>query len=494
MVYRDFRIYMLDRRNVMGYGLDDLPMRGKICMDTLREQTIEVFSHWLTENKMKQREEFSVLGSHLYEALFGDVNSAIRRVFEEEFRNSQRQRPFAPLRLVLNFSREARELAELPWEYLYYPDGQERGFFIAAHAEIILARHVPINIDLDDLLKNIDKGPLRILIVVSKPEYEDVQGEDEQPGRMLGSIDAEHVTTTIKGIHAIETSILDQPTKNSLIKRISAFRPHVVHFIAHGRYKDQKGELALVNENDQLLADWIDDAGLADCFMEYKPGLIFLHACEGAHSDSYKSFKGLALQLIYSKIPAVVAMQYAVQNDIADHFAITFYQSLSKGKAIDVAVQDGRRELGSCCRPSYSDRSFGCPVIYLPSHRAEIVLVEAQEQQEQSRTQLPTLGNCPSCGAQNVLTNKYCWNCDLPLITCPYCSSLVIKKDKPHCVICGRMVELRTVGAKIGARESILTYATKPETVNSRAVKPEEPTNVGVGTDTLASALTEYHG
>ncbi len=437
MEYREFRVIVQGSNEVTGYTHNGPPIKGNMQLDNLRVLTIGIFSKWLKADKANQRDEFTALGSHLYEALFGNAGSAIRKAFEEEFEKSQKKRPFTPLRLVLEFTRDADKLAILPWEYLYYPDPGTRGFFIAAYTEVIMVRHSTVDID-PDMLKQ-DKGPLRILMVISKPEYEEVQGEDGEPEerKKLQVIADEPVITTITGINSIKTGILTQPTKRSLPEKIAEFKPHVVHFIGHGRYKE-RGELALVSDENSRLADWIDDDSFADCFMRYRPGLVFLHACEGGYSESYESFKGLAFRLIYSKIPAVVAMQYAVRNDVANHFAAVFYQSLSEGRAIDDAVQRGRIDLGTNSKdwPNYSNRAFGCPVIYMQRSSTEFVLIEAQEQPEQQRlrgtqplTTTPTTKQhrCPRCGVQVAYGIPRCYKCTLPLRICPQCYSTMVK-------------------------------------------------------------------
>jgi len=473
MEYRQFRVIVQGGNEVTGYTHNGPAIKGNMQMDNLRVLTIGIFSKWLAADKANQRDEFKALGSHLYEALFGSADSKIRRAFEEEFNKSQKQRPFTPLRLVLEFTRDADKLAILPWEYLYYPEPGTRGFFIAAHTEVIMVRHSTGDID-QDMLKQ-DKGPLRILMVVSKPEYEEVQGEDEEPEerKKLNVIVDEPVITTITGINSIKTSILTQPTKRSLPEKIAEFKPHVVHFIGHGRYKE-RGELALVSDENSRLADWIDDASFADCFMRHRPGLVFLHACEGGYSESYESFKGLALQLIDSKIPAVVAMQYEVRNDVANHFAAVFYQSLSEGRAIDDAVQRGRIDLGTNSKdwPNYSNRAFGCPVIYMQKSNTEMVLIEAQEPQGRRGTQplttTPTTkqSRCPRCGVPVRYRLPRCYNCTLLLRECPQCDSMMAKggacsecdyNESPGAVLLNIQATAPSVSIRGGGRGSELS-------------------------------------
>ena len=116
---------------------------------------------------------------------------------------------------------------------------------------------------------------------------------------------------------------------------------------------------------------------MADAFLDFQPRLIFLHTCEGdkedkedAESESYDGFKKLALELVYSQVPAVVAMQYPVKNRVAIKFAETFYQCLGEGKRIDEAVQEGRLELGRYLdEQNFSSRAFGSPMVYLQKCR-----------------------------------------------------------------------------------------------------------------------------
>ncbi|AKB51367.1 hypothetical protein MSBRW_2114 [Methanosarcina barkeri str. Wiesmoor] len=42
------------------------------------------------------------------------------------------------------------------------------------------------------------------------------------------------------------------------------------------------------------------------------------------------------------RIPAVVAMQYSVLDDVATKFAYTFYRTSASGKSVDVALYEFR--------------------------------------------------------------------------------------------------------------------------------------------------------
>ncbi len=366
MEYLEFRVIIEDLNRIRIFKPNRQTLPGEIQMDRLREQTINFHSRRLDSDDIEDREELTVLGSYLYRTLFDDK---ISREFKKDYDRAQ-NKPSTVLRLVLEFEPDARELAEWPWEYLYYPDTyRERGFFIAARARLVLSRHVPTN---DEIVKDLkpEEKPLRILIAVSQPgnlpiaQYEPVVEEIENLKTRLPS--------------AIEVETFHQPSKRGLTNIVNEFRPHVLHFIGHGKYTEEGGFLALVEEEDKSTVRWIRDMDLADCFMDFRPRLIFLQACEGAQTESYRAFRGLALQLVYSRVPAVVAMQYPVTNLVASRFAVKFYESVGEGKPIDLAVQEGRLELGLyLTAENFSSRAFGSPVVYLQSAEGIILPQEA---------------------------------------------------------------------------------------------------------------------
>lgn len=422
MEYREFRVIVEDENRLRIIKPSGTSQKASIPMDSLKERTINIFHRWLAEGNIKSRDELVVLGAHLYNGLFDDE---ISRAFLDEF-NKVRNQESTTLRLRLEFEREAHKLAQMPWEYIYYPDNDmEKGFFIATRGRLILTRHVPLKIE--DL--KAEGNQLRILLVVSKPE-----------GEGLNTVKADSIISTIAELKSrlphIVTDELLQPNKRSLTDKVKEFRPHVLHFIGHGEYKGEGGRLLLVQEQDQKTAAPISDIDFADCFLDYQPRLIFLHACEGARSDSYEAFRGVALQLVYSKVPAVVAMQYPVENLVANNFARKFYEALGEGKRIDEAVQEGRAELAMYLNEqNFSSRAFGSPLVYLQS--AEGIII--------AETQPPALGlspqppsskvNCPysnDCSGMVIRGDKFCITCRRPLMQCPNCDGVMAQALGVH--------------------------------------------------------------
>ena len=66
-----------------------------------------------------------------------------------------------------------------------------------------------------------------------------------------------------------------------------------------------------------------------------------LNACEGARTSKQDPFAGSAQTLVQQGIPAVIAMQFEIADDVASTFAHEFYGALADGYPIDAAVDRG---------------------------------------------------------------------------------------------------------------------------------------------------------
>ncbi len=456
MEYKEFRVVILDESNIRATLPSTVTRKGHVQMDGLIKRVVNVFHRMLAAGDIKFREELEVFGSLLYTVLFnGEIDSAFKSTYDE----IQQQRD-TTLRLVLEFEQEAEDLATLPWEYLYYPDKpREKGFRIATRSKLILTRHVPLSAEFGTLKPG--EGPLRILIVVSQPKDESIVDADPVMKAMDDLKNRLH--------EAIEIHQLLQPDRRTFPKEIEKVEPHVLHFIGHGKWDKvhKTGELALVNKDEETVS-WISDKDFSDFFQDFKPRLIFLHACEGASSESYEGFRGVALQLVYSKVPAVVAMQYPITNKEAIQFTQKFYECLGEGKPIDVAVQEGRQELGMYLEEQhFSSRAFGSPVVFLQSAEG-IVIAETKP------TEPTPLGSdkldCPYpiCKGKVRKNATICLTCKRELMNCPTCGN-IMAKEIGVCDICQWRYDIKKEGMaapsekKAAMRESQLQQTSEPE-------------------------------
>jgi CHAT domain len=429
--YKDFKILVESPERVIATTVKGKIITSNVSLDPLRRYTISVFTDWLLRNSISQREELVVLGSNLYKALFEGINQdghagEISRFFKADFDDIKND-PSQALRLMLEFKTRAGKLGEMPWEYIYYPDGDdENGFFVGGNARLVLTRHVP-HID-EDRFKNLQAQAkkVRVLIVTSEPEDRN-------------ELDTS-VINRIRRLDSIDVKRLPRPNKDNLKRLVNDFKPHIFHFIGHGRFIDEKdhehGELAFVDEKNQT--NWVPDVDLAYCFESHQPHLIFLQACEGARSDSYDTFKSVALQLVRSKVPAVIAMQFEIENDISNKFAQEFYKSLGEGKPIEAAVQDGRIKIGTDKKSSnFSTRAFGSPVVYLSLN--DMILIGGAEARGEPSSNDNLWVTCPCKNREEIKVNKFCRVCGEEVRVCEGCKPKTIRliKSDEFCDECG---------------------------------------------------------
>lgn len=370
----EFRISVEDESNLL-YSYKKGPQRAKINLDRLTRQTIEVLTRWFADGSIRQRDEVKLIGSYLYRVLFGDK-------IQEEFLEALKTDgdPANPLRVVLSFGNKARELATWPWEYLYLPDDLNRGTagtFLASDTKLTLSRNVP---KMAEDKASSDDEELRILVVISEPDNANAVDTDEVLSKLTEFAKEAPDKIKLKTLPEICPDCMGEsrsfarscdtcdgngisgvPTFRQFDKAMK-WRPHIVHFIGHGKFENKVGSLGFIDEGEQNLVDWTEETDVADSFNDWKPHLVFLQACKGAHADTTDVLSGVALRLAYNGIPAVIAMQFKTGNQVAQSFATKFYDTVRE-RPIDEAVQHGRVEIRRFL--SFGDIAFGCPVVYL---------------------------------------------------------------------------------------------------------------------------------
>jgi CHAT domain-containing protein len=134
-----------------------------------------------------------------------------------------------------------------------------------------------------------------------------------------------------------------------------------MHFTGHGISINGKGHL--VFEAEDRKARLIDNKVLADLFSDMGIRLVVLSSCESAKGSNKEVFGDLASMLSKRKIPAVVAMQYSVLDDVATRFAHTFYRTIAYGKSVDIALNEARIMMKDSEKSNGFD--FATPVMHL---------------------------------------------------------------------------------------------------------------------------------
>jgi len=355
-----------------------------------------------------------ILGEHLYRVLFkGRIQEHLNLALKES----------NLLRVELELE-EAPELENWPWEFLYRPWDETTGSgeFIARSTQLVLSRRLypakPITA----------RTPVKVLLVVSEPES--VALSKVQCDKVLDAIrelKKEHVVDLSELIEKVVHSAEYEPTvtRKNFREHVKELQPNIIHFIGHGHRTREGGWVAFVKEGGE--PDWVSDEQFAGLAAESKDlKLVFLQACESALSDPSSGSLSMAMQLAHRHIPAVVAMQYKIESEIANTFACGFYRALAKGLSVDLAVKAGRAAIDEELPGEPQRHAFGLPVVYLSSYESLFVQEKAHDIRPSDLFRgLPIQFPCPNpkCGALIALKSKVCTECGLHL----YCSFCKIK-------------------------------------------------------------------
>lgn len=437
-----------DYRRGLAHGEEklDLDFLGRSTITFLVTE-LQLLSDW-TRDKGLQTDTLpliKILGEYLYRILFkGNVQKLLSEALSDD--------DLRLMRIELEF--EDGTLAQWPWEYLYKPDDNkpDMGRFLVKETQLLLNRRLS-GAKLPPQLKT--PKPVKVLFVVSRPRSSGAV----QCNSILDKVEALEKAKVIESRRLItQTGEFDDQYEANVLRQtfretVNSFQPSIIHFIGHGQHTKDGGEIAFVEMNGK--PDWVKDQEFAEwCGSDKSLKLVFLQACESALPDPYRTISGMAMHLARRNIPAVVAMQYRIENEIAAMFALGFYDELVKGKSVDLAVKAGRNAMQDKLSKDPLSHAFGLPVLYLSSF--ESIIVEETVSDVQPNLSSQVLGpqspvktiNCPSCG-KTVKHLKFCTNCGLPF-QCIFCAPDVITVFQDadeilgnYCNICGAELKCR---------------------------------------------------
>jgi hypothetical protein len=291
----------------------------------------------------------------LYQALFPQ---SIENLFHGTL--AQLGKSGQKVRLRLTF--DSPEIADLPWEYLYY---KPTDFFFATHPGITLSRYLRLE-DKHEITKTND---LNILVIVSSPK--DLQTLDSEREKLI--IIQAMQKLKAKGVN-VNTDFVFNATLKEISHQLDEKTYSVIHFIGHATFQDGNGYVALVNENGN--SRLVGEKTFDTLFLGNKGlCLIILNACKTATGSSARVFSGLATNLVKRGVPAVVAMKYGISDETAILFSEEFYFHFAKGKPVDQIIQEVRRMIAMEC--GSSKRDFAIPVTYMRSDNG--ILIDFKE-------------------------------------------------------------------------------------------------------------------
>jgi hypothetical protein len=282
-------------------------------------------------------------GGALFQAIFtGELRACLRSSLDDTRRCGEGLR----LRLRLNDP----ELWTLPWEYLYYPT---RNQFLALSVHSPLVRYIELPEPVPVLAVD---PPLRVLAMIASP-VDHPPLDVEREWRLLND-----AVGTLHPARRVVLERLQEPTLSALQRRLRRQDYHVFHFIGHGGYDQDKDEGVLLLEDENRKGDVVSSRHLGMLLHDHRPlRVAVLNACEGARSSLVDPFAGSAQTLVQQGLPAVIAMQFEIGDEVATTFAQELYGALSDGYPIDAAVTESRKAIFT----SGHEVAWGTPVLYM---------------------------------------------------------------------------------------------------------------------------------
>ena len=304
-------------------------------------------------NDLKESSNTRAIGEGLFNILFDNV---LRQDFVNfYYQVVQTYKQLLQVELDIDEHRMS-DVAALPWEFTCLPGSANSGeIWLGTDPNLIFTRRRSQWNSAPAIQLNLDEK-LRIALAIAAPIN-------------LGSVVYEKVQVALEQLanqsDLVELLPIVNPATPEAIDEVLEQKPHIFHFIGHGRLHDERGqevgEIALVDDIDQAL--WVDASFFGGLFNRHRPGVVMLQACEGGKLSASQAFVGVSSKIVQQNIPVVVAMQYEVSNFTASRFADCFYKRLAQDDPVGIAAQNGRRAIA--LNTQYRKRDFATPVIFM---------------------------------------------------------------------------------------------------------------------------------
>ncbi len=301
-------------------------------------------------------------GLDLFDALCA---GPIRRAFDRASGRAEAETA-GRLRIRLWIDASAVELHAVPWERLFY---LQRGQPTALAASTFTPFSRYVGLELPEAIP-VRERPIRLLFAIANPAglpanlpAIDPVREAEALRQTLGNLQQAgqlHVTFLPgrTGLPAPARAQLEEAgfqvdpgptTLDAILRRLPDV--HILHFAGHGSFRrgPHPGAgvtfLFLENENGDLQRVADSDLTPRLAALDPLPRLIFLAACDTARIEpqSPTPFVGLGPQLVQAGVPAVIAMQDPVPDDLARRLTAEFYHHLAEHGVVDLALNQARQ-------------------------------------------------------------------------------------------------------------------------------------------------------
>jgi hypothetical protein len=304
-------------------------------------------------------------GNSLYELFF--VNE-VRAKFEAYL---NRRGPDEGVRLCI--CTQTNDLSKAAWEILCSQLMPNISFLaLDPRTPVIRSSRIGKEVYLREML-----FPLRLLVILASPRL--VQRID--PIKEKLSLEQALGVAISQGQIIVDYLGFDKPNEASFDKLQTSLvnqQYDIVHIIGHGLLEaGQEGVTALVHPEDGKQQD-VSASSLANLFHSRGVMLVILQSCQSGAVNSSVSghipqlqvtlpnsfLLSTAQQMVASGVPAVLAMQETIDQDVATHFINRLYtQWLEVGCPFEDALTQARQSVYQ----KFSERiiSWAIPVLYM---------------------------------------------------------------------------------------------------------------------------------
>ncbi len=300
-----------------------------------RRRDVAEWIRYARESRLRGPEELRearTFGKGLFDSLFTNEMLAA-------FRSSRSNLvPGEHLRLRL---RLPSTLAVLPWELLY---DQYTDQFLALAPDLTLVRYPEMPAASHQIVGPLQvHGPLQVVTVLASPQSDDYPAL--RIDRELGRLELALKQLLDRG--QVQLDVIRGPGTLDQLRERLRHPVHILHILSHGDLNRETGEGELLFEDTDGAAEPIN-AELLRMELEQQFGqvqLITLNACLGALPVGDDPFSSVGMALIRSGVPAVVAMQFEIAEDVAAELTRVLYAELASGVPVDQAIGEARRRI-----------------------------------------------------------------------------------------------------------------------------------------------------
>ncbi len=297
-------------------------------------------------------ETLEAIGSLLYHQLF---HADVRELWIQARSDLERSSAGICIRLMA----QPPAVAALPWEALYDPD---RRVVFAGSLRTPLVRSERLSRQVGPARSLAASLPLRLLAALPTDPSEQIDGAAELDRlQAVLAPSGQAVVQTLQG----QFSVVD------LRQKIAALQPDIVHLVTHG-----SPEGVLLWQQEQAV---LTPAPALRTALEGAESvkLVVLNACATAAPGSlHQGLASVGAQLLQAGIPAVIAMQFDVEEGVATEFTQYFYQELFGGSCpgqVLRAVSLARSNLYALHPASLG---YTTPILWLNSAEGQLFAAE----------------------------------------------------------------------------------------------------------------------